>query len=399
MKCQYCGTNPVPHKIEWYIKSLDIAMAPLRRAIVYSRPGILLQKTGDAISSGLLSGMEKLGAVKYNTDFSKLKVNRAKVLWEEAVARGWSIKEIKPLGLMMDAYKARIPATGSAAARDITFFGLPRQENYGNSALDWADDKWLFKKALIKAGLPAAPGKSVWNYNQALKVFKALRKPVIIKPRMGSRGRHTTTYIYTEAEFKQAYRIAKQLCYWVIVEEHLEGPVWRGTVVDGKCVGMLGGDPPKITGDGKSTIEQLIAGANANKHPEVKDILINKKMHEFLARRGGMTIKTVLPAGQLLYLNEKIGVNYGGSSFEAYEDTHPDILKMFEDAAALINDPILGFDFICEDISKSWRDQRCGIIECNALPFINLHHDPLHGKPRNVAKYVWDYVQATFPRP
>jgi hypothetical protein len=31
-------------------------------------------------------------------------------------------------------------------------------------------------------------------------------------------------------------------------------------------------------------------------------------------------------------------------------------------------------------------------LEANSLPFINLHHDPLLGTPRNVAGMVWDML-------
>jgi hypothetical protein len=44
------------------------------------------------------------------------------------------------------------------------------------------------------------------------------------------------------------------------------------------------------------------------------------------------------------------------------------------------------------DITKSYKQQKCGIIECNAAPFIQFHHDVMVGKPINVAKYVWDLV-------
>ncbi|KKQ85683.1 MAG: hypothetical protein UT09_C0044G0001, partial [Parcubacteria group bacterium GW2011_GWF2_38_8] len=37
-------------------------------------------------------------------------------------------------------------------------------------------------------------------------------------------------------------------------------------------------------------------------------------------------------------------------------------------------------------MTKPWFvEQHCGIIECNSLPFIDLHHYPLFGKPNNVA--------------
>jgi len=59
----------------------------------------------------------------------------------------------------------------------------------------------------------------------------------------------------------------------------------------------------------------------------------------------------------------------------------------------------VGADFIIEDITKSWKEparaggeQHCGIIECNSLPFIDLHHYPLFGRPNNIAGKLWDLV-------
>jgi cyanophycin synthetase len=97
-------------------------------------------------------------------------------------------------------------------------------------------------------------------------------------------------------------------------------------------------------------------------------------------------------ARQTINLSEKIGVNYGGSSSEDFDICHPDNRQIFEKAAKVLGDPIVGFDFIIPDITKSWKEQKSGFIEVNSLPFINLHHDPLLGKPRNVAAKVWDMV-------
>jgi D-alanine-D-alanine ligase-like ATP-grasp enzyme len=55
---------------------------------------------------------------------------------------------------------------------------------------------------------------------------------------------------------------------------------------------------------------------------------------------------------------------------------------------------LLGFDFIVPDVTKSPDEQKFGIIECNAVPFINLHHSPLIGEPQNVAGALWDYIVA-----
>jgi cyanophycin synthetase len=215
---------------------------------------------------------------------------------------------------------------------------------------------------------------------------------VIVKPRLGSRGRHTTTFIYNEQQLLEAYKIAKQLCYWVIMEEHLIGSVYRGTLIGGKLVGVLGGDPPRITGDGRHNIQQLIEFKNQDKNPKVKDVLINKGTENFIARSGyGLT--TILPKDKTIDLSEKIGVNYGGSSYELIGKVHPKIVKVLEEAANLLNDPIVGFDFIIKDPTLDPDTQKWGILECNALPFINLHHDPLYGTPVNVAAHVWDLFE------
>ena len=68
------------------------------------------------------------------------------------------------------------------------------------------------------------------------------------------------------------------------------------------------------------------------------------------------------------------------------EITHPDITDLLKYIAKILDYPYVGVDFIIADIKKSWQDQdKGGIIECNSLPFIDLHHYPSRGKPRNAA--------------
>ena len=67
--------------------------------------------------------------------------------------------------------------------------------------------------------------------------------------------------------------------------------------------------------------------------------------------------------------------------------------EMLEKVGQVLDDPLIGVDFIMDDVSVSWRDQpRSGVIECNSAPFIDLHHFPLVGKPHNVAAALWDVV-------
>ncbi len=380
--CIYCGNNPIPHSIHKFYESTDILFSPIRRFLAKSIIGRAGDSAGTIVGLGGLKALSLLGLVKVNRDIAEIKFDRARVLWEEALAQKIPIEEIRPFGRPIDLYKAEVKG------KNLYFMNLPRLEHVGTSNLTWIDDKYLLKKHLSRLGFPVAKGGAFLTLRQALKTFRALEKPVIVKPRAGSRGRHTTTFVYTEDDFKQAFKIAKQLCSWVMVEEHLFGDVQRATVIGGKLIGMLGGSSPQVTGDGEHTIAQLIKIKDAQRPERVKEIKVNPLFLE----RQGLALQTVLPKDKTVSLSEKIGINYGGTSYDCTNETHPETKEMLQKAGQSLDISILGFDFIIPDITKSYKGQKSGIIECNGAPFIQLHHDPLIGSPINAAKYVWDLV-------
>ena len=343
-----------------------------------------------------------LKILSFNNDISQCKVPRAKVLWQEAIRRGIEMRELLLFGKPFDCYTASYKQ--KAISYQLVFSGLPRPEEGNNSRLDLMDDKAVFKTWLEKEKIPISKGGSVWSFNQAKKVFRQIQKPVIVKPRAGSRGRHSTTFVDTEAELRKAFKIAKKLCFWVMVEEQLMGPVYRATLINFELCGVLRGDPPQVMGDGENSIRELIGIKNREKPSGVNDIVIDEGMGRFIERQisnqslnfKAQTLNPIFnyipKRGEIVSLSEKIGLNYGGSSREDYEICHSDNKELFVAAAKVVRDPIVGFDFIIPDITKSWKEQRCGFIEANSLPFINLHHYPLLGKPRNVAAKVWDMM-------
>lgn len=380
--CFYCGNNRINHLTHKFYGSVDITMTPFRQTIMRGWFGRLTDRLATWIALGLFHVLEPIGLIKINRDIRQVPYERAKMLWAEANDRNIPFEEIKPFNQSIDLYRATL------LGKPIYFMNLPHKEDAATSDLAWIDDKHLLKKKLLEHHFPAAAGGSFTNLNHALKAFDALDKPVIVKPRAGSRGRHTTTLVYDEQELRKAFIIAKQLCHWVIVEEHLFGDVQRGTIIGGKLIGVLGGSSPQVTGDGIHTIQELINIKDAARPAKVKEIKINP----YFIQRQGLTLDTVLAKDKMVSLSEKIGVNYGGTSYDCTDETHSETKQMLEDAAKILNISILGFDFIVPDITKSYKEQRSGIIECNGAPFLQLHHEPLYGKSINAAKYVWDLM-------
>lgn len=381
-KCLYCGNTPTNHFVSFFMQTIMVSLAPLSKIGNYfdtsfSREAIRI------IFIPYLASFKILGLLSYNKDPSKATTERSKVIWLEAQKRGIEMEQLVILKKPIDQYRAKIKGKWRY------FESIPIPPWLQDKSYSWMDDKWRLKKFFEKKGIPVPLGERMVSLIQLDNIFQKLDKPLITKPELGSRGRHTTTHIYTKEDLIHGYKVAKKLCHFIIVEEMLFGSVYRATYVGGKIAGVLRGDPPRITGDGKKNIEELIKEKNEKKPNGVKDVIVDKKTIEFLDRQN-FTLKTILPHTKTIDLSEKIGVSYGGNAVEMIEKISPDILEILKKAGDALNTPLVGFDFIIPDPTKDANTQKWGIIEANSLPFINLHHFPLEGTPQNVAQKVWD---------
>lgn len=334
----------------------------------------------------LLPVFEFLHIIKWNDDVEKAVSPRGKVMWEEAIKRGIAVRSVIAFGRYLDVYVA------TKGKKKISWMSIPSGDGQERDAIWWMDDKSMLKKKFEPLGIPVAKGGQFVRWASMRKRFAELETPVIVKPRLGSRGRHTTTSVYTLEELREAFLIAKKLCFSVVMEEHLTGSVYRGTVVEGTVVGVLRGDPPRVTGDGVHTISELVATKNAVRDPRISAVELTPLHLDFL-KRNNYTPDTVVPAGKTIDILEKIGTSYGGTSAEVTPITHPKTITYLERAAAAVDYPVIGFDFIIADVTADPDTQKWGIIEANSAPFINLHHHPIEGVPINVAAKVWDMVE------
>ena len=385
--CPHCGNNPVSHFLARFDSTASIIMEPVSQSFFRTKLGIFCVVFVEGMLSAVNQMFLFLGIAKFDSENSDGVSERGQVLMEEARSRGWYMGMLRISGKATDQYKI----VTSSGHKHI-FIGLPRLGGSADILIGWIDDKALLKQFLTVNNIAVSKGGSFTKWEEAEKHFDTVSGPLIVKPRLGSRGRHTTTHITTKEDLKKAFYIAKQLGRFVGVEEHLVGSVYRGTVIDGVLAGVLAGDPPRITGDGTHTISELIVQKNQNRHSRVAEVKHTPELNIFLERLNYM-LDTVLAAGVTIDLTEKIGLSYGGNARDVTPVVHPKLRLELERAAKVIGDPFLGFDFITTDVSVDPDTIKWGIIECNTVPFINLHHHPLEGEPINVAKMVLDYFE------
>ena len=158
-------------------------------------------------------------------------------------------------------------------------------------------------------------------------------------------------------------------------------------------------EAPNVTGDGAHTVAERIEIKNEHswrgeahqKNFTLHKIVADESAQVFLAKRG-LTVESVLPKGTKVYLRDKIILKSGADIHDKTDEVHPDNIALFEKVSRLCESPLIGLDFICQDISRPHHQQECAVLEANSLPYIDMHHYPVTGKPRNVAGLIMDYV-------
>jgi cyanophycin synthetase len=263
--------------------------------------------------------------------------------------------------------------------------------------IELAGDKEETKKMLEEAKFPVPKGVMVYDEEELLEAIKEMQFPLVTKPLDGNHGRGVTTNINDIEKAVHGFNIAQKISRAVIVEEFIKGDDHRLLVINYKLIAVAKRTPAMVTGNGKSTIQELIDEENKNPqrgssqdHPlaliKVDDV--TKKILE----QESLTLESVLPDKKILYLKETANISAGGTSTDVTDLVHPENIFMAEHIAKLFNLNICGIDLLTNDISVPLTKSTGAIIEVNAGPGIRMHTDPTEGIPRNVAKPIIDML-------
>jgi cyanophycin synthetase len=146
---------------------------------------------------------------------------------------------------------------------------------------------------------------------------------------------------------------------------------------------------PHVVGDGVSTIRKLVKEENKNPRRN------GPTFHKLPLEKSDVDLdwSSVLEREERFIIDTHVSRYYGASTTDFTNRVHPENIKLFEYIGKTLDDSLVGIDFIIGDMERSWRDQKlCGVIEANSLPNIDLHHEVLYGKNRDIAGLLFDIV-------
>jgi cyanophycin synthetase len=166
-------------------------------------------------------------------------------------------------------------------------------------------------------------------------------------------------------------------------------------VVGDKVVAVSRGETVQITGDGASTVEQLIE-SQVNTDPRrgleeefpLEKIILSEQGNIVLEiQKQGYEVDSVPQQGKVIIVQRT-----GNMANDVTDDLHPQVADMAILAAKVVGLDIAGIDLVTPDISRPLQEVHGAVVEVNAGPGLLMHLKPVVGKPRPVGQAIVDQL-------
>ena len=273
-----------------------------------------------------------------------------------------------------------------------------RKRYFRNSSLDLntlgasevAKDKDYANYFLKRLGYPTVPGEAFYSsswaraigsnrdIDAAYQYAQKIGLPVIVKPNSGSQGKGVSL-VHTKREFYTALRRIFTFDRIALVQTPVVGKDYRVVVLDDKIISAYERTPLCVVGDGRLTIQALLADKQRRFIASSRDTQIRVDDPRIKAKiaREGLTLKSKPAVGRRVYLLDNANLSTGGDSLDVTSVVHPEFRKI---AVSLTKDMglrLCGVDLMIDgDISEAPKKYR--VLEINSAP--GLDHYARSGK-------------------
>lgn len=266
-----------------------------------------------------------------------------------------------------------------------------------NIAVEIACDKEDTKNILEAAEVPVPRGRIIYDEEDLKAAIDRIKYPIVLKPINGNHGRGATTNIQDWDSALLAFEIAKKHSRSIICEKFITGHDFRLLVINYKFICAAKRTPAYVTGDGSSSLQQLIDKINADPrrgfgHEKVLTQIKVDAVTEKILSDKSLTLESVIPQGEVLLLKPTANLSTGGTSTDVTDYVHPNNIFLAERIARIIGLDICGIDIMASDLSTPLEENGGAVLEVNAAPGFRMHIDPSEGLARNVAEPVIDML-------
>jgi GNAT-family acetyltransferase (TIGR03103 family) len=237
-------------------------------------------------------------------------------------------------------------------------------------AVSICDDKAVTRRIVQAAGV-AVPEQIEAGDREQLQAFLAEHGSVVVKPARGEQGRGIAVGLDTIDAVETAVATARRHCDRVLVERRAEGEDLRLVIIGFRLVAAAVRRPARVTGDGKSTLEELIRIQSRRRSAATggeSAIPLDEETLRCLAA-AGHGLEDVPPVGKEIQVRRTANLHTGGTIHDVTDEVHPRLVEAAVRAARAIDIPVVGIDFMV----RSPRDPDYVFIEANERPGLANH--------------------------
>jgi D-alanine-D-alanine ligase-like ATP-grasp enzyme len=260
-----------------------------------------------------------------------------------------------------------------------------------NGAAEISKDKGYTKYFLQKLGYHTAPGKAFEmpyyhdlikrnlsrydfsDYSHVNKIESYIESiggyPCFIKPNEESQGKGVYK-CYDQTDLRRALEEYYNEHFRVIlVEQVIPYSDYRVVIYDGELIACYRRLPLTITGDGRSSISELIQAKQAEMKAQGRTIILKSedpRIGRRLERDYGYTLDSVPPQDQQIQLYDVSNLSTGGTSEDFTDRIHPHWSELAATITQQLGLRLCGLDLACTDITDPNAEYT--IIETNAAP-------------------------------
>jgi cyanophycin synthetase len=245
-------------------------------------------------------------------------------------------------------------------------------------SVDLSEDKALVHRLLGDARIPV-PEHVEYTLDdlEPAAAFVERNAPCVVKPAAATDvGVGVTGGITTRAELVRASLRAARANARLLVERQAQGGVYRLLLLDGELLDTVVRRPPRIVGDGRSTIEQLLEAENRRRldaHGRAGLWLLKVDLDTVLAlERQGLSARSVPAAGELVTVKTVTNQGRIEDAETVRETVAPGLVAEVARAAETVGLRLAGVDLVAPDLSRSLADSGGVVLEVNCTP--GLHH-------------------------
>jgi D-alanine-D-alanine ligase-like ATP-grasp enzyme len=241
-------------------------------------------------------------------------------------------------------------------------------------------DKLAVHAILTRAGLPL-PEHHEFDAPELEGAREFLARSgtaCVVKPAGGASGSGATTGVRTPDQLVRARLRAARVGRRLLIEHQAEGDMYRFLFLDGELLDVVRRRPPRVTGDGRSTIRELIAAENETRldpaQPVSMPILRVDLDCLFALEAAGLSLRSVLPEGQTVAVKTVTSQNRIEDNETVREPIAPELVEEACTAAAQVGVRVAGVDLITRDLSRSLKETGGVVIEVNGTPGLHYHY-------------------------